>query len=225
MLQNPPQQDKYETIKQILIDRYSITEEKKLEAILSKTEIGDQRPSDLLHQIKSMAEREFSAKLIKQLWIRRLPDYIQAALVPQQDKQEEDLAGIADRLHDLVGSKPSHINSVTQPIQTKSSNNTNLEHILTKVIDRLDKLEQRTNYARNRSPRRNTFSPGRQHKNYQQQTATQAAPTQQSNTSYKQPQNVCWYHNRFGNRATKCSKPCGFNAPHGGIAHSNSPNY
>ncbi|GFS54594.1 uncharacterized protein TNIN_131251 [Trichonephila inaurata madagascariensis] len=77
ILSNPPH-DKYETLKNALLNKLTDTEESRLKKLLTDMELGDQRPSDLLRQMKNLAGSSISDELIKSLWLQRLPQQTQA---------------------------------------------------------------------------------------------------------------------------------------------------
>ncbi|GFY64704.1 uncharacterized protein TNIN_160401 [Trichonephila inaurata madagascariensis] len=80
ILSNPPHVDKYETLKNALLNRLTDTEESRLKKLLTDMELGDRRRSDLLRQMKSLAGSSISDELIKSLWLQRLPQQTQAIL-------------------------------------------------------------------------------------------------------------------------------------------------
>ncbi|GFY66757.1 uncharacterized protein TNIN_155271 [Trichonephila inaurata madagascariensis] len=77
ILSNPPHDDKYETLRNALLNRLTDTEESRLIKLLTDMELGDRRPSDLLRQMKSLAGSSISDELIKSLWPQRLPQQLQ----------------------------------------------------------------------------------------------------------------------------------------------------
>ncbi|GFV78526.1 uncharacterized protein TNCV_1888321 [Trichonephila clavipes] len=70
ILSNPPQDDKYETLRNAFLNRLTDTEESRLKKLLTDMELGDRRPSDLLRQMKSLAGSSISDELIKSLWLQ-----------------------------------------------------------------------------------------------------------------------------------------------------------
>ncbi|GFY21689.1 uncharacterized protein TNCV_1168331 [Trichonephila clavipes] len=65
ILSNPLHDDKYETLKNALLNRLTDTEESRLKKLLTDMELGDRRPSDLLRQMKSLAGSFISDELIE----------------------------------------------------------------------------------------------------------------------------------------------------------------
>ncbi|GFY39622.1 uncharacterized protein TNIN_116141 [Trichonephila inaurata madagascariensis] len=85
ILSNPRHDDKYETLKNALLNRLTDTEESRLKKLLTDMELGDRRPSDLLRQMKRLAGSSISNELIKSLWLQRLPQQTQAILSISKD--------------------------------------------------------------------------------------------------------------------------------------------
>lgn len=70
-IKNPPTDDKYTALKIILIDRFSDSEEKRLEALLSKHDIDVDKPSQFLRRLKILAG---SPKLISKSILKKTLD-------------------------------------------------------------------------------------------------------------------------------------------------------
>ncbi|GFX62346.1 uncharacterized protein TNCV_407411 [Trichonephila clavipes] len=79
ILSNPPHHDKYEVLKNGLLNRLTDTEVSRLKKkLLTGMELGDQRPSNVLRQMKSLAGSSISDKLINSLELLSLPQQTQA---------------------------------------------------------------------------------------------------------------------------------------------------
>lgn len=202
ILQNPPITRKYETLKKVLIERYSDSEESRLEQLLSTAELGDRKPSEFFRSLELLAgtSTTVGAELLKKLWMRKLPPYINVALVAAENRDIQQLVNLADKIFDV---SPQHnnfnsINSIkTEPIShSPNISNQNIND-LTNLIKSLqiEIAEIKTNMNnRPRSRSRNNSSfRNRSH----------------SRNNNRNP-NYCWYHDKFGNNATKCVQPCIF---------------
>lgn len=51
IIQRPPPTDKYETLKKVLIKRFSDSEEQQMHRLLNEMELGDKKPSQLLREM------------------------------------------------------------------------------------------------------------------------------------------------------------------------------
>lgn len=86
VLTNPPQENKYQFLKSELIRRLSCSEEKRLNQFLSDEEIGDRSPSQFLRHLRSLAGSSLQDEsILRRLWMRRLPQHVQAILTAQSD--------------------------------------------------------------------------------------------------------------------------------------------
>ncbi|GFV74158.1 putative gag-pol protein [Trichonephila clavipes] len=97
VLSNPPHDDKYETLKNVLLNRLTDTEKSRLKKLLTDMELGDRHSSDLLRQMKSLAGSSISDELIKSLWLQRLPQKTQAILSISKDSLN-NIAEMADKI-------------------------------------------------------------------------------------------------------------------------------
>ena len=76
LILNPPTSEQYDTLKRTLIQRTTISDQKKIQKLLSIEELGDKKPSQLLRQVQQlMGDRQNSTDnmLVKQLFLRHLP--------------------------------------------------------------------------------------------------------------------------------------------------------
>ncbi|GFT38281.1 transposon Tf2-6 polyprotein [Nephila pilipes] len=97
ILSDPPENEKYNTLKKALLNRLTDTEESRLKKLLTDLELGYKRPSDLLRQMKSLAGNSISDEIIKSLWLQRLPQQTQAILTISNDTLDK-IAEMADKI-------------------------------------------------------------------------------------------------------------------------------
>lgn len=190
-LMDPPQGDKYEALKKILIERCQDSETRRLDALLNKVDLGDTRPSELFRKMESLAGdfQLINKQLLKKLWIGKLPSSIQTCLIAIEGTQTpEELFNIADKLYDAT----EH-NKISAVKKENPSEDTGLKKVLDRICSRLEKLENpdsRRERYRDRSHSRNR-SNSRTHRN-------------------SSKFDTCWYHYKFADRAKKCIEPCKF---------------
>lgn len=100
--QPQPAGQKYQILKSELINRLSMSEAQKVRKLLSDEELGDRKPSQFLRHLKSLAGTSLSDQnILRQLWLRRLPQNIQAILASQSDLALDKLADLADKIIEL----------------------------------------------------------------------------------------------------------------------------
>lgn len=194
----PPTENKYQCIKKTLLERFSISDEEKLEQLLSNSQLGDRKPSELYRDLKSLVSSDsiISQELLFKLWFRKLPQYLQVHLTSSSDKSVNEQIILADKLINLtsrnqncsvIGS--SDIKPLEQCIQ-------NLTQLTTTLYQHIDKIN--LDVAELKTDRRN----------FQHYTSGVKSP---SRSKYSNNQNnLCWYHQKFGDKAFKCIKPCKF---------------
>lgn len=187
----------YDLLKKTIIERCSETEEQKIDKILRGLELGNKQPSQLLRDIKSIAGKIFSEKVIRRVWIQRLPISIQAIL---QVSSEDDtkLAEMADKIATLVQPTVMQCSTestgTTQPQYVSDDKYLDLQHQVAALTKRLDKMDPRTHRGRSSvSQRSRSHIRGQSYSPEKEDT-------------------YCWYHKTFGNRAKQCRSPCRYNA-------------
>lgn len=190
---SPPATQKYQKLKTELIKRLSASNEKKIKQLLMHEELGDRKPSQFLRHLKSLAGSDVPDDFLKTIWISRLPHGIQTVLAGQPAAAPiEDLADLADRVNDLASSSPK-VAAVSSDVPSSLLND------LTKEVAELRKQFQRLSSQRSSRPR-NRSSSNKRNKS-----------RQRSQSSYRRFP-VCWYHDRFGEQASRCMRPCDYDA-------------
>lgn len=183
IVEEPPAEGKYEALKTALLNEFVESEERRLRQLLENVNIGDNKPSGLLREMRDLACGKVSDELLKTLWIQRLPNTTKAILSVSDDKIDK-LAMMADKIHDQ-----SDASGMINAVSTKSDDRLSvLERQMQEIVCKIDALStgnqrQARGSSRNRSRNRSRS---------------------QSSTS------VCWYHHKFGCKATKCRSPCSF---------------
>lgn len=81
ILEQPPESNKYETLKNALIERFLDSVEKQMRILLNETELGDKKPSILLREMRALAGSNISDSVLRILWLQRLPARVQEVLV------------------------------------------------------------------------------------------------------------------------------------------------
>lgn len=220
LIQNPPTTDAYKALKAKIIDQYSLSEESRLEELLSKHEIGDRRPSEFYQHLVTMAGSNniFSSDLLLKLWKRYLPSTINIALVASGKTDTEELITMADKMWN--SSKSQNLSSIldtsiSQPstsVPQLANSNTALLGVeaiqsLVKAIGemscRFHDLESQINEIKSNYGQRN-FNLNRSRSRSRQRF--------RSNSRFRSPtaSGYCFYHQRFGPRARKCESPCNY---------------
>lgn len=187
IIANPPKDNAYEVLKSRLISIFTDSEERRFKKLLQDVELGDKRPSELLRQMQNLAGDRVGEHLLKSLWLQRLPSQMQAILTTSSDELNK-LAEMADKIRDVTSFSEIHSASVLKPKADTSvlSEINDLKQQISQLNLKMDKLS--ASYQRSRSNSRNRNQRNR-------------SPSRNR---------LCWYHFRFGEKATKCLKPCSF---------------
>lgn len=176
---NPPF-DAYKKIKERLVEIYSITEDQRIQTLLTNMQIGDTKPSSLLRQMKSLANGGVTDDFLRNMWLQRLPPQTQAILATSSEPLES-LAKMADKIGDIQAPTNSNISEV---YSLKDISN-QIEVINSKIR----KLQDNRDRSRNKSRGR-----------YEESPSSRSASEN----------GFCYYHRRFKERARKCRSPCSF---------------
>ncbi|XP_022163291.1 uncharacterized protein LOC111028839 isoform X2 [Myzus persicae] len=104
IIQTPPVNNKYDTLKARLVSIYTDSEEKKLRKLLSEVELGDRKPSTLLNEMQRLGGVALSSELLKSLWLQHLPIAMQSCLAVTSGTVEE-LSKLADKIGEIGESR------------------------------------------------------------------------------------------------------------------------
>lgn len=231
IIQNPGTDNRYAHLKSMLISRHSLSEEKRLAALFSKTEMGDQKPSEFYRHLELNAgdPQTFDRALLLKLWAARLPRDINIAILGSGKTSVEDVLPLADRIWEMsnisslaalsVGNTHA---SVPPSSSTQIFGADTLVKVMTEVCQRFQSLEHELSELRSAVSRqsRNRF-PQSQSRSHFRSSSNQRRFSRSG--SRKPREEFCWYHNEFGVRATKCRPPCSFskNSSGGGSDSTN----
>ena len=190
----------YTSLRKVLIERYSISESKKLEQLLSGEELGDRKPSEFFRRLKTLAGNSdlVPTKLILELWLRRLPPVVEVAVKSSNKTVTDDLLQVADSVFEVHQRQQGSVYAISshstsdQAITELTLQNQQLRSEMSEIRKLLSNLSVGNSSQRARSnSRRRGFSRSR------------------SNTR-SNDQDICWFHRKFGNKAQKCTSPCNF---------------
>ena len=207
-LDNVPEQNQYDMLKEVLIARTSISQEHKIKKLLTTEALGDSRPSQFLRRLRSLAGGPQNDNIVQQLFLQNMPENIRFVLSAlDRNLSLDEVAAVADRMMersdlntpsvsaakinpqqapnndpDLVGALVRHIEALTQRLLTQPSQN--------------EQHRTGRSFARNEKKRRNSRS--------------------------NSPSPYCFYHRQFGPRAFRCKQPCSYNTSTSSFSASSS---
>ena len=183
LLLQPPNENLYDVLKEQLVKRTAASEQLRLQQLLSTEELGDRKPTQFLRRMQQLlggtAPGLPDSSFIRELFLQRLPSSVRMVLAStRRDTSVEELAQIADKIMEVA--TPSISAVTTTPLQLDAE----MEQLRSEVTHLANLVKSLT--QRRRSP-----SPNRRHRQ----------PTTDCN-------DLCWYHQRFGDSAHKCIEPC-----------------
>lgn len=186
----PPTTEKYKTIKERLISCYEESEQCQFQTLLSEMDLGDQKPSQLLRKMQVLGRGKIGDETIKLLWMRLLPPSVTTVLAVTEDMDIDKMSQIADKI--ITNSKITEVSAMNESKTDESA--------MTCVLAQLAKMQLELSAIQrdHRNYRRDPSHFNRQH--------FLSRPS--SRASSRERKHYCFYHNKFGNYARKCTKPC-----------------
>lgn len=185
LVKNPTEKP-YEALKERLVHTYAESENQRIKRLLEDKHLSPgERPSQLLNELKRLAGSSVSNDLLRTMWLRALPDRMQATLAVTSETSVDKLAEVADRIAEVY--EPS-VHAVTTGPSTPSapSSMAHIEELMRKMSLEISELRgqlaQRHNRGRSRDrPRSRSRSKGGKY---------------------------CYFHQTFREKARKCRPPC-----------------
>ena len=196
LLLQPPAEQPYETLKRELTNRTSLSEQRRLQQLLTSEELGDRKPSQVLRRIQQLLGDKattMDATFMRELFLQRLPPNVRMVLTPSAgDLNLDQLAQLADR---IMEASPTPAIAATHTTPTTNQLTTQVEELTRRLDELSTQMSKAVNAftrrrSRSRSPARRRWPP--------------PSTTDSSNTA----PNLCWYHQTFGDAAKKCLPPC-----------------
>lgn len=223
---NPPERDLYNNLKNIVITRLSSSEEKRLEDLLTGSEIGARKPSDFYRFMLGIVggSHMVSQNLLIKLWKRRLPKTVYIALTASGRSDLQELLDIADKVWESCQGpvlSPMQSNFSTLPVSipdtvpsttlsdiltTFNNFSANFQMTLNQVLQRQQTLEsqlsslQSTNNT-NSSP---SSLPSAHCTNYHNRRRSSSRFSNNRNNFDPTCNTICYYHQVYKDRAYQC---------------------
>lgn len=184
-LTSPPKDVKYATLKQALLDTYTLSEDDRATRLVNMPHLSDSLPSLLMDQMLALLGDHKPCFLFKHLFLQKLPADIRIHLARLDTNDYRQLAKEADKLF-LANSSGRAIHSVqrSQDACMQPGHGTQDHEVCATT-------------AWQRRPR--------QGKRDKQTNASSPPPPTPLDTG-----DLCYYHYKFGAQAKKCQLPCAF---------------
>ena len=186
---NPPEDGKYELLKNELVKRLTESDSSRVRKLMENEEIGDRIPSQFFRDLKKLAIPSTPDDFILAIWRTRLPANTQRVLAATTETNATALTEIADRIHEI---RP--------------------EHGRIAAISRDSKIDEMREELKQLRIQISAIV------NHRSRSASRSKQRRPSHSRSVTPQRIrvddnemCWYHRRFKNKATKCRSPCNWN--------------
>lgn len=185
LITQPPLADKYETLKRRLIAEFQDSDQKKLKNLLMDIELGDLRPTQLLKKMKELAGTSMTDDVVKSLWLQRLPNNVRA-IVSTVTGDSSQMAAVADKIFEV-----SDVGTISEAAGgfERTEKNSPIDRMMQQTDELTKKIEKFQSH----------------HKRDQSRSRSKS----RSNSKQREYEN-CWYHYRYGDRATNCREPCNY---------------
>ena len=186
MAEDPPTSNAYELLKEVIMARTAVSEQKKIQQLLNMETLGDRKPSQFLRHIRSLAG-DTNDSIVRHIFLQRMPANIQPILATlDRDATLDKIAEVADQILEQTPAYNPTIASTTM------QENAELKKMVTLLSQQMAEMNERLNNLSIRQPRASSSHRSRRRS--------------RSNS----PTRFCWYHHRYKNNARKCIKPCAF---------------
>ncbi|KAL7725085.1 hypothetical protein ACLKA6_016158 [Drosophila palustris] len=103
LLTHPPDANKYEILKNRLLDKFAKSPESKLRRLLQGGETTGFKPSEILAHMRRLAPESSSEPIVRSLFLSEMPQNIRPILTIWEENDLEKLAKIADKMQETVG--------------------------------------------------------------------------------------------------------------------------
>ena len=202
VLPKEPTEDSYENVKKQILGRLTPSNEERINSLLFGCEMGDQKPSDFYRRLVQVAgeSAEFNINLLYKLWMRRLPVAVRQAMIPLEDRELSLRLEMADKIFEAtrtVSLCPVEPGACALPPHD------------TPWVSRMDALSKEVGELRSLlskmtvNGRARSKSRGRKNDSQFRRTRSRSKPAVHDSS-------ICWYHAKFGDKATRCLLPCAY---------------
>lgn len=191
-----PAETKYTALKPLIIARFTDSTERRLQKLLTELELGDSKPSQLLRRMKQLADGRATDDIIRVRWLALLPPSVQKLLKIFRNPNLEEVAQLADQL--MEGPQTLSVDATEHRPRSRATEDPG--NYMQRELDELKMMMATlaTTVSRALSQPR-----GR----------SQSRDRGRSNSRGRSPsgnREYCYYHEKFGNDARKCRRPCSF---------------
>ncbi|XP_064482530.1 uncharacterized protein LOC135395220 [Ornithodoros turicata] len=129
----------YDTLKSAIVSRTTVSERARIQQPLTTEELGDRRPSQLLHWIRQLlGDRSGdNSAILRELFLNRLPLDVRLILAGNDDVALDRLADLADRITDYAS---AGVATVRSPAAAPPPATSELEGAIARLAGEMEKM-------------------------------------------------------------------------------------
>ena len=214
ILNNPT----YASLKTRLLQTFEPSMTARVSQLLNPETLGDRKPSEMLTFLKAnVARNDISENMLKELFISRMPENVRMSLCTMPHASLDALAAAADKMMEttsamMFAGSSSFQNSYVADNRLLTAKLEALESKINNFVYRSssnhEKTQQRPQFQRTTTQTPRPFRPQSKEQRFQQ-------------GGFDFQNSVCYYHQKFGDRAHRCTAPCSWrgNAAQGNWKH------
>lgn len=209
IITTPPAIERYEKLKTALVSRLSASKEQRVEEIVSQAELGDRKPSQFLRHMRDLAGKDISDDFLRSIWAKRLPPHVQAAIATMPDASLDKVAALADKVNEIVVFSPNIAEAQGHASYSPATSSSTSAAFVTPRAPAVSAMEERLNRRIDDLVRQvAALSTSNFRGRSKSRSHSKNRRADFRSRSRSQNKGLCWYHNTYGPRATKCRAPC-----------------
>lgn len=213
--------DTFEFFEKTIVEIFARKRNEEIAELLDKVTLGDRTPVEVMEYMIKLAGTEIAPSVVSSRFLKLYNEYINTTVkIWGLDESIKDSAGLK-KLAEAVQrayKNPGMISAVAN--SPKQKENKKVEDKLDEIVERLGKLEAKvanaSGNAQGNQKKRQNNQNGKQSQdrgrsksrgggNYRNRS--QSKPNNQTQKN-EEKSGLCYYHRRFGDKATRCTMPC-----------------
>lgn len=202
LIANPPETAPYDKLKERLIEEFELSELQKIQVLLNELDVADKKPSLLLREMRELVVGRVDDCFLRNLWLSRLPAHAQAILSTGPDDLIE-LSRLADRVCEVWRPGATGVFHETGGFQASAVARGSEVDMLKQQVSDLSKQCQILSETMSRL----AGSISEQHSHDRLGNGMLCGPNRSEGATSPK---LCFYHERFGDSAFRCQRPCSY---------------
>ncbi|KAK9304201.1 hypothetical protein QLX08_004361 [Tetragonisca angustula] len=143
IIEIPHENNKYDTLKNKLLELFGKSEEIRVRQLLKTCRMGDENPLHFLQRMGSMVDRNVPDSVLKTIFLEQVPQSLYAVLAVNPEADLTTLALLADRVMEF---RPNYIESMSRSNlaiswQPRTEDDTSIQHQLAEITRRITAME------------------------------------------------------------------------------------